>query len=607
MATFTYPGVYIEELPSGTQTITGVATSIAAFIGWSNQGPVNEAVMVESWTEYQTIFGGLIPGVYLGYAVYQFFLNGGSQAYIIRLVDTLSGTPAQTASGTFGTLQLYANNPGAWGNNVCVSITNVNVAGGVTTFNLQVAMLNPSGMPTMVESYTNLSTSPTSPQYALTVINNDSNYLSFTSQFGTPPSSLSGAPTGPTATVWIVAGAVSTTTPFQPGETVTQPATGTTATLLGTVNGSYLVLSTSPSGGTPNSSSAWTGNTSTANFAPTTAPVSTTALPLCLAASPALGADGATLTPNDPTNFEKQLTNTSGVPGSGTGYQLLSSVPIFDLLCVPGENSAAVVGNMQQFCAQYRAFLIVDSAYAAVVGTGSTGLSNTGPADGNNNVLTGSQYASNSAFYFPWVSAPDPQVGNRPTLFPPCGFVAGIYASTDASVGVWKAPAGINIGLTGALGLQYVLTDMQNGLLNPLAVNCLRQFPIYGEVVWGARTMAGADAVGSQWKYIPIRRLALFLESSLYQGTQWAVFEPNAEPLWGQVRLSIGTFMQGLFLQGAFAGTTPQQAYFVKCDADNNPDSSIALGIINITVGFAPLYPAEFVVIQIQQMMMSQS
>jgi phage tail sheath protein FI len=139
-------------------------------------------------------------------------------------------------------------------------------------------------------------------------------------------------------------------------------------------------------------------------------------------------------------------------------------------------------------------------------------------------------------------------------------------------------------------------------MLNPLGVNCLRQFPNDGNVVWGARTIAGSDAAGSQWKYVPIRRLTLFLESSLYQGTQWAVFEPNAEPLWGQVRLSVGNFMQGLFMKGAFAGTTPQQAYFVKCDGENNPDSSVAMGILNITVGFAPLYPAEFVVIQIQQL-----
>jgi phage tail sheath protein FI len=121
-------------------------------------------------------------------------------------------------------------------------------------------------------------------------------------------------------------------------------------------------------------------------------------------------------------------------------------------------------------------------------------------------------------------------------------------------------------------------------------------------VIWGARTLLGNDQVGSEWKYVPIRRFALFLESSLYDGTQWVVFEPNDERLWSQIRMNVGAFMQGLFLQGAFQGTTPQQAYFVKCDAENNPQLSIDQGIVNILVGFAPLYPAEFVVIQIQQM-----
>jgi phage tail sheath protein FI len=210
--------------------------------------------------------------------------------------------------------------------------------------------------------------------------------------------------------------------------------------------------------------------------------------------------------------------------------------------------------------------------------------------------------AANSAMYFPWVSAPDPLAGGRVALMPPCGLIAGVYAATDASPGVWKAPAGIDAGLGGITGLQYTLTDAQNGNANQVGLNCLRYFPSYGNVVWGARTLVGADTVGSQWKYVPIRRFTLFLESSLYDGTQWVVFEPNDETLWGQIRLNVGAFMQGLFLKGAFQGTTPQQAYFVKCDAENNPQASINQGIVTVEVGFAPLYPAEFVIIQIQQM-----
>jgi len=527
--TLSYPGVYIEELTSGLHTITGVATSIAAFIGWAPQGPVDEAVMVESFTEYQALFGSFVSGVYLAYAVNQFFTNGGQQAYIVRLVATAADTPSATtqsatASATGSGMSLWASNPGAWGNALMVTLT-TQPSPNQTRFSLLVQKSNGttsgSPPPTTLESYANLSFSPTDPQYVVAVIEGDSNYITFT-QPGTT------TPTAPTGT----------------------PTVGTTVIDFSTLN---------------------------------------------------TGVDGDILTPGGttaPQDFELALLSATG----GVGYNLLSEVPIFNLLCVPGETDAPTISTLQGFCNTERAFLIVDAPQLATVSTfqspslgGPYGTSTAG-----NELLTG-QYVSNSAYYFPWINAPDPLFGNRPALFPPCGFVAGIYASTDASRGVWKAPAGINASLSGELGLQYNLTDGQNGLLNPVAINCLRQFRVYGDVVWGARTLAGNDQMGSQWKYIPIRRLALYIESSLYDGTQWVVFEPNDETLWGQIRLNVGTFMQGLFLQGAFAGSSPQQAYFVKCDADNNPASSVALGVVNILVGFAPLDPAEFVVIQIQQ------
>jgi phage tail sheath protein FI len=143
--------------------------------------------------------------------------------------------------------------------------------------------------------------------------------------------------------------------------------------------------------------------------------------------------------------------------------------------------------------------------------------------------------------------------------------------------------------------------DGESGILNPLAVNALRTRPVVGPVVWGARTTVGADQAQNQWKYLPVRRLALYIEESLRRGSQGAVFEPNDEPLWSSLRLNVTTFMQGLFSQGAFEGTTPATAYLVQCDTNNNPQSQIDLGIVNILVGFAPLYPAEFVIINIQQ------
>jgi len=180
--------------------------------------------------------------------------------------------------------------------------------------------------------------------------------------------------------------------------------------------------------------------------------------------------------------------------------------------------------------------------------------------------------------------------------------VAGVMARTDAQRGVWKAPAGIEATLRGVPDLQLNLTDQENGALNPKGVNCLRSFSGVGRVAWGARTTHGDDALASQWKYVPVRRFALFLEESLFRGTKWVVFEPNDEPLWAQIRLNVGAFMHNLFRQGAFQGTSPREAYLVKCDKETTTQTDINLGIVNILVGFAPLKPAEFVILRIQQL-----
>lgn len=421
---------------------------------------------------------------------------------------TVSGTGLVTAIASGGSLTLFAANPGAWGNSLRVGV--LPQTSDPTRFGILVQQITLTGQLQTLESWVNLSTTTTDPRYAVTVIDNDSNYISFINP-------ATGNPVVPAATP-------SPTPPLSP-----TPLNG--------------------------------------------------------------GADGAVLVPASDQNFEKALTF-----NATAGVYLLDRVDIFNLLCIPGETDAPTISTLQQYCASQRAFYIVDAPQLATVAN----LTQTGPVGSTTGPITGT-YANNSAYYFPWVQAPDPLVGNRPSLYPPCGFVAGIYAATDANRGVWKAPAGIQASLTGVTGLQYNLTDLENGDLNIQAINCLRQFKTYGDVVWGARTLQGNDQAGSEWKYIPIRRLALYIESSLYDGTQWVVFEPNDAPLWGQIRLNVGAFMQGLFLQGAFQGTSPQQAYFVKCDADNNPQASIDLGVVNILVGFAPLYPAEFVVIQIQQ------
>jgi len=492
--------VYVEEIPSGVRTITGVATSITAFVGWAHKGPTEKATLVLSWADYARIFGGLDNRSYLGYAVSHFFANGGQRAYIVRVVADDAGV----GSVTLDKLQVTASSKGEWAKDY--AIVTARRKDDAKRFQLKVVNVaqDPKGIP--VEVFEDLSMDAGDRRSVVTVLANDSSLV--------------------TATV--------TATPADPPADTVMDANGNVPA----------------------------------------------------AAKLTGGADGTVLNPDDATF------NTKVDPSSATGaVNLLTRVDLFNLLCVPGETDQTTIQHLSAFCHEHRAFLIVDGA-----SDGTVDKLKDGPPG-----ITGGDAATNGAFYFPWPLAPDPLAQNRPKSYPPSGFVAGQYARTDASRGVWKAPAGIEAALVGVSGLTTVLTDAENGVLNPKAVNCLRTFPIYGTVLWGARTLRGNDEIGSEWKYVPVRRTALFLEESLYRALKWVVFEPNDEPLWAQIRLNVGAFMHDLFRQGAFQGTTPRDAYFVKCDKETTTQNDINLGIVNIVVGFAPLKPAEFVVIHIQQ------
>lgn len=276
------------------------------------------------------------------------------------------------------------------------------------------------------------------------------------------------------------------------------------------------------------------------------------------------------------------------------GLWLLDQADLFNILCIPplapGVDVAPSTWNTAiRYAAARRAFVIVDapahwhSVSDAVAGVDAFVIRE-----------------SHAAVYFPRVIAPDPLAGNTPRPFAPCGAIAGLYARTDAQRGVWKAPAGLDANVRGITGLTVPISDAQNGTLNPLAINALRSFPGPGIVGWGARTLAGADVLGSEWKYVPVRRTALYIEESLHRSLQWVVFEANDEPLWAAIRMSVTAFMQKLFRQGAFQGSTPKDAYLVHCDATTTTQNDLNRGVVNILVGFAPLQPAEFVLLKIQ-------
>jgi uncharacterized protein len=266
-------------------------------------------------------------------------------------------------------------------------------------------------------------------------------------------------------------------------------------------------------------------------------------------------------------------------------------VDLFNLLVLPtatGINPAQLWGPASVFCQQRRAMLLMDAPVWPDVLTAQNTI----------DTLRIGLVKDYSALYFPRLTI---QENGQTVQLGPTGAIAGLMARTDSARGVWKAPAGTEADIRGVSGLERRLSDPENGVLNPKAINAVRIFP-EGAVCWGARTMDGDDSTPSDYKYVPIRRLSLYIEESLYRGLKWVVFEPNDEPLWGQIRLNVGSFMHGLFTQGAFQGAKSTDAYFVRCDAETTTQDDRNKGIVNIWVGFAPLKPAEFVVLYLQQM-----
>jgi uncharacterized protein len=282
-----------------------------------------------------------------------------------------------------------------------------------------------------------------------------------------------------------------------------------------------------------------------------------------------------------------------------TGIFALERADLFNLLCIPpdtrqGSIPAEVYGAALAYCVERRAILIVDPpADWDAAETARSRLVEDIGVDGPE--------ARNAALYFPRVTEPDPLHEDGFDTFAPSGIVAGVIARTDAQKGVWKAPAGLDGVLRGTSGLALDLTDADHGTLNPLGINVLRTFPALGRVIWGARTLRSASQANDEYVYLPVRRLALYLEESLMRGTRWATLEPNGEPLWAQLRVSIDAFLHSLFRQGAFRGDTPRDAYFVRVDQQTTSQADLERGIVRILVGFAPLRPAEFLVLQLEQ------
>jgi len=514
-----YPGVYIEEVPSGVRSITGVATSITAFVGRALRGPLDSdaksPVRLTSFADFERHFGGLANSCPMSFAALQYFNNGGADALVVRVANAAvaAQTPALPAAALFS-----AANPGAWGNQLRMRIDHeveqevIDANPANTVFNLRLRDMATGG----VETYLNLSITAGHPRFATQVLAEQSRLLRGPAIFGALPAANAAL-------------APATPDPFEAAN----------------------------------------------------------------AAALSGGDDGAAIT-------DTQVVSGANLRSNKRGLFALEKADLFNLLVIPPFSETTDVNNTTwtaavAYCTERRAMALIDPPFHS---GGWDAVDDVTPASIAGVVARN----ANAAIYFPRLRVPNPLRESRAEAYAPSGAVAGVIARTDAQRGVWKAPAGIEATLNGVLAPEVGLTDPENGFVNPLGVNCIRSFPNTGTIVWGSRTMRGADTLASEWKYLPVRRMALFLEESLYRGTQWVVFEPNDEPLWAQIRMNIGAFMQGLFRQGAFQGMSPREAYFVKCNSETTTQADINAGIVNIQVGFAPLKPAEFVVVRLQQM-----
>ncbi|HZK04980.1 MAG TPA: phage tail sheath subtilisin-like domain-containing protein [Actinomycetaceae bacterium] len=622
----TYPGVYVREQKSGNATIAGVSTSVTAFVGAARKGPGDTPVKLTNFAGYLRQFGDPVGTAQpMGHAVGQFFANGGSQAIIVRALGAGAKAAAATLPAAAGmSVVLSARSRGAWANGkgkgtpqqsgVFAEVIAA-VDSPADRFTLVITEWAPgaAGGPATVttrETWPELTMAPASPRYVGTVLN--ASTLVTASVSGTPdPAPNAGTSTGALspATVAVSGKALrlsvdqgpATDYTLFPGESPPKAHTleevkdhinadGSVWPVTASIDGGRLVL---------------TSKTATLDSAVVVGVIGMNDASADLGLGLAHG--GAEMSAAGP--YRPAVTAADalkdGSDGSAVGAEQIVSgtegqgmlaldsldFPRFNILCLPGVTTAdtASVNAALDYSRRQNAFYVIDP---------QAGLNPAQLKTASN--LLRAQGAHGAVYWPRLVTADSGSEG-----FGASGAVAGVMARTDASRGIWKAPAGLEAGIGGILGLSAPTNDDVSGELNPLGINVLRTFPGVGTVVWGARTLAGSDVLQSDSKYVPIRRLTDYLSASLYLGTQFAVFEPNDPDLWAQLRLAVGGFMRGLFRQGAFQQSETGQesdSYFVVCDSSVNPQTEIDNGRVNVVVGFAPVKPAEFVIITITQL-----
>jgi hypothetical protein len=512
MANYLSPGVYTEEVASGSKPIEGVGTAVAAFVGFAERGPVDEPVLVTNWTQFTQVFGGFLEGAYLAHSVYGYFLNGGGAAYVVRVGGSSDGgeaddaplalAAASTASaelvaGTNGgkPFVVRAREPGPEGNKVSVDVQPATEPGD-DVFKLVVRKDGTE------EVYDNV-----------TVRRGPANVVAAVRQ--SKLIAIEEARAG----------------------TLAVPPAGTRISLTGGD-------AAPPSAGTP------------AEIGP-----------------------------------EAYV----GDADDRTGFAGLETIDDITMLCVPDLMSAYESGAID--ADGVKAVQLAMIAHCELM-SDRVAVLDPLPALKPQRLkdwrMNDAGYDSKFAtLYWPWVVVVSPS--GKPVAVPPSGHVAGVWARNDDTRGVHKAPA--NEVVRGVLDLACGLTRREHDQLNPVGVNCIRSFPGQGIRIWGARTLSSDP----EWRYLNVRRLFNYVEKSILSGTNWVVFEPNDHYLWSSVNRTISMFLRRVWRSGALFGNTPEDAFYVKCDAENNPEENRDAGILTVDIGIAPVKPAEFVVFRLSQ------
>lgn len=677
----TYPGVYVQELPSGTHTISGVATSITAFIGYLTRGPMNTPVQCLNFGDFQRVFGGLDQNSVTSFQVSQFFNNGGTEAWVSRVCASsappvwpkieLTGAPPPSGTGGGGggggkgltptsgnqLVEIDAQNPGTWGENVFVTVDYM--TNQPNMFNMTATLYSLASNSNSSSSSYSVVQTQSLPAVTLD-INNQTNSLVEAMQSGNQNSALLAVPdltTAPAVLVPFASGTILnftqpksavnitgiTVTVQPPGPDPTKPPTPAVAvvpmtasvTTVGTMIAAIQGALSSAAGtlGYPSLAGAqvrsclspflsstgtqaqliqvWVPDPGFAGYLIgiasnptslfTTQSVNYQAQQLAVPPpSSTAGQSGSQTPPPPPDGLPPTGFDIAGNSTNRTGIYSLDEMQLVNIIAVPDmesmDNSDYLVSATAalNYAIQRKAFAILDMPSDVAAPSDAVAWATTTPGTFGTGIIS-------AATYWPQIQIPTP-FSTQLLSLGGSGTLAGVYATTDVNRGVWKAPAGITAPLAGVQQLAYVMNDQENGQINPLGINALRTFPIYDNISWGARTLAAANVADDDWKYVSVRRLTLYLEQSLIQGLQWVVFEPNDAALWSQIRLSVNAFLHPLYQQGAFVGATPSQAYQVICDESTTTPEDMDNGIVNILILFAPVKPAEFVVISLQQM-----